>query len=153
MDYYDFRIDGEPVGYFEVEEAGGNLYMNAAMIIDGRRHDNPFWVALEHGRPVRYRAGTMEWQKVPDGCYPSSAYPIVLRQRLSRYRSIDEGSGKIHDVEVQYEGDMAVETVDDAPIRRFRVRQGQVIWIWWGGQAESVLKANRAEAVAGTELE
>jgi hypothetical protein len=150
VDYYDFTLQGDPAGFFEVSQSEQEIYMNARFVVDGRLQENPFWVTLEDGRPVRCRTGDQPWREVPDGTYPASAYPLVLEQRLPGYHSLDEAGGGVQQVELQYDGDVVTELVDGTVRRQFRLQNGAVVWISWGGGAESRLKSSYAEAVAGT---
>jgi hypothetical protein len=150
VQYYDFTIDGVPVGYFEVSVTSTQIYMNARFVAGEDCRDNPFWVSIADGRPVRCKAGETDWRVVPEDSYPSSAFPLVVRKRLTQYRCFDEASGRLKDVQVTYTEDDVVEEVDGVPRRRFRVQGDDIVWIWWGGTAQSELKPSLREAVAGT---
>ncbi len=153
MRYYDFSIDGRRVGYVEVEETLDQIYMNARMVLEGERHENPFWIRILAGRPTEVRRGEREWQAVPVGTYPTSAYLLVLRAGLSKYRAFDEGSAMVEDREMRNEDDLLVEYVGTKVCRAFRIEDGDVVYISWGGAAESRLCASRTEAVRGTPFE
>lgn len=152
MDYYNFRINGEPVGYFECLESDGEIYQSAVLSIDGQIERNTFHVALHYGRPSKFRIGDGRWYSVPEGTWPSSAFQLLLREGVEHYLSLDEGSGEVSDVELHYDGEVVTELSDGEVRRRFRIRDGKVIWISWGGTAESTLKRTKADAVAGSPL-
>ena len=152
MDYYDFRIRGEPVGYFECSESDDEIYQSAVLAIDGRIERNTFRVALQHGRPSKFRIGDGRWYSVPEGTWPSCTYPILLREGIEHFFSLDEGSGEVSDVELHYDGEVVTELSDGEVRRRFRLRDGKVVRISWGGTAESALKRTKADAVAGSPL-
>lgn len=152
MNYYDFRINGQPAGYFECSESEEEIYQSAVLSIDGKTERNTFRVALHHGRPTKFKIGDGRWYDVPEGTYPSSTYPLLLREGVEHYLSLDEGSGEVSDVELHYDGDTVTELVDGVVRRRFRTRNGVVVWISWGGTAESTLKNSKAEAFTGSPL-
>jgi hypothetical protein len=153
MRYYDFMIDGVKVGYFEIEETAGEFYMNARMLLDDGVQENPFWLRHAGGRPTQVRARGSDWLIVPDGTYPTCAFPLVLRARLRAYRAFIEPTGVLEDRVVRSEAGREVEVVGGAVVRVFGVRGDDIEYIGWGGTAESRLVGSRAEAVMGTVFE
>lgn len=140
--HYDFRIDDRVIGnVLEVEQATGFLAV-ARFTLDGEVVENRFRIALEDERPVRSRRGDAPWRDVPAGAIPSSLYRDVLRSDASRWSSFDEGSGEVRDRRLESVDGWLVEvdvTSGDAH-RRFRVEDGEVVAIdWGGGQAISNL--------------
>jgi hypothetical protein len=150
MQYYDFTIDGDRVGYFEIEQRPGVLYMNARFLIEGEKRENPFWIRHVDERPREVKAGESKWQRVPDGTYPTSAYPFVLRAGLSRYRAFVEGTGHFEDRELRSEGGLLVEYSGERVTRKFGMQGDLITYICWGGSAESRLVDSKSEAVRGT---
>ena len=153
MRYYDFTIDGERVGYYEIDERPGLLYANARMLIDGAAQQRAFWVRHADGRPTEVRVGGSGWQRVPSGAFPTSAYPLVLRRALDRYRAFVEGTGALDEREIRNEDGVVVERSSDRVTRTFIVRAGVVVAISWGGGAESRLVSSWEEATRGTAFE
>lgn len=150
---YDFCIEGARAGYFEVDEREGELYMNARMIVDGEARENPFWLRHEGGRPTRVKMGGSPWRDVPDGVYPTCAYPLVLRSGRPRYRALDEGTGRLEDRDLRREGGRVVESHQGRILRTFDVEDDQIVAISWGEATTSRLVGSRAEAVRGTAFE
>lgn len=153
MQYYDFTIDGDRVGYFEIEERPGVLYLNARMLIEGEKQENPFWVRHVDERPIDVRVGGSQWHRVPRGSYPTAAYPFVLRRGISRYTAFIEGSLELEERELRSEAGLVVERSRERIVRRFGVRGQLITYICWGGTAESRLVGARSEAVRGTAFE
>lgn len=153
MQHYDFTIDGERVGYFEIEERPGELYMNARMLIDGEQQENPFWVRHVDGWPTQVKAGASKWHSVPSRTFPTCAYPLVLRSGLRRYRALIEGTGEVEDREIRNEDGLLVEYSGDRIVRKFGLHGGRIVYICWGGTAESRLADSKAEAVRATTFE
>jgi hypothetical protein len=150
MRYYDFTMNGERVGYYEVDERPGVLHANARMRIDGGTVERAFWVRHVDGLPTEVKVGDSCWQRVPRGAFPTSAYPLVLRRGMTRYRALVEGTGEIDERELRREGGLVVEWSRGRVMRTFEVRDGQVVAISWGGAAESRLVASKEDATRGT---
>lgn len=153
VQYYNFTIDGKPVGYFEIDERPDEISMNARMVIGSKRQENPFTVRLKGGQPTLVRLGEAEWQPVPDGTYPTCAYSIVLRSGLPRYRAFIEGTGEIENREIRSEGGLLVEHANGKVARKFQMQAGRIMYICWGETAESRLVGSKSEAVRGTAFE
>lgn len=153
IQYYTFTIDGQRVGYFEVDERPERIYMNAKMVVGGARQENPFTLQLEDGRATHVRLGDGDWQRVPERAYPTSAYLLVLRAGLPRYRAFIEGTGEIEDRTIRSEEGLLVEYANARIVRKFQIERGQVVYISWGGTAESHLVGSKKEAVWGTVYE
>jgi hypothetical protein len=150
MQYYDFTIDGARVGYFEIEEGPGELYMNARMRLADGVHENPFWLRHVGGRPMHVKARGSEWRDVPAGTFPTCAYPLVLRAGLRSYRAFVETTGALEDRVLRSEDGREVEYAGDVAVRSFVVHGDEIVYIGWGGTSESRLVGSRAEAVKGT---
>lgn len=150
MQYYDFTIDGNRVGYFEIEEGPGELYMNARLFIEGAQHENPFWLRHTNGRPKQVKMRESVWYPVPDDTYPTCAYPLVLRGGLARYRACIEGTWELEDRELRSEDAIFVDRSGQRVMRKFALQGDQIVYICWGGTAESRVVDSRAEAVRGT---
>jgi hypothetical protein len=141
MKQYDFTIDGERVGSFELSEKPGWIHTNARFTIDGVLSENPFAVRLDGGLPVAVKAPGKDWQPVEPGVYPTSAWPLVLRAGLREYRALDEGSGKVVLRTLREEEGLVVEYQGTRVTRRFRVENEVVSYIHWGDSAESRILA------------
>lgn len=150
MDYYDFALDGNRIGYFEIEERPGELYMNARLFINGVRHENPFWVRHVDGRPTEVKMGGSDWRQVPGGAFPTSAYPLLLQAGPGPFKALIEGIGEVEDRELRLEGGLFVEYAGERVTRKFRMQGTVIDYICWGGPAESRLVGSKAEAVRGT---
>ncbi len=153
MRYFDFTIDGERVGYYEIDERPGLLYANARLLVEGEQREHPFWVRHVDERPTEVRLGAANWQPVPPGAYPTSAYPFVVRRGLERYRALVEGTLELDERELSSEDGLVVERSGGRMTRAFGVRAGVVVSIAWGGGAESRLVASLEEATRGTVFE
>lgn len=139
MKHYDFRISGAVVGTFELSEKPGWIHQTASFTFDGREQVNAFAVRLDHTRPIAVRRPDGEWLDVDPDVYPSAAWPLVLRKGLSEYERLDEGTGKVSRCELRIEDGLHVEYVAGETDRKFRLEDGQVTYISWGGTAESFL--------------
>jgi peroxiredoxin len=148
--YYDFAIDGARVGYVEVDEREDELYTNARMLVGGEPRENPFWLRHEAGRPTRVKMGGSPWSDVPEGAFPTCAYPLVLRSGRSRYRAFIEGTGEIEDRDLHRDGGRVVESRQGTVVRTFGLDGDRVVSISWGEATESRLVGSRSEAVRGT---
>lgn len=167
IQYYNFTIDGLPVGYFVMEESAGaftrehweiggqptRLRMTAYIAIAGQREENEFTLRFDGERPTQVRVGDGQWQPVPEGAYPTSAYESVLRAGLTEYEAYVEGTGDVETRRIVQDGDEFVEFVDGAEGRKFRIDGDDIVYICWGDTAESRLVASKAEAVRGTVYE
>jgi hypothetical protein len=153
VDYYDFTVDGARVGYFEVEERPGELYLNARLSLGGVPHENPFWLRHARGIPTQVKVRDSGWRDVPVGTFPTSAYPLVIRSGLARYRAFVEGTGAIEEREMRSEAGLIKEHVGETVVRSFGLDGSRITYVCWGGTAESRLVGSRAEAVAGTAFE
>lgn len=156
--YYDFRINGKPVGYFEWWEEEDLLYQNAVFEVEGHVRRNPFWLKHKGGTITAYRVADGEWTGMPDSkeeLFPTSAWILLLRRVEDQleYTEFHEGSSEVvGPVLLKKEEGLVVESRGGKVIRRFRMENGLPVWIDWGG-ATSELKASRAEALAGSPLE
>ncbi len=153
MEYFDFTVDGARVGYFEVEERPGELYMNARMSLGGERQENPFWLRHTSGRPTHVKVRDSDWRDVPDGTFPTCAYPLVLGSGLARYRAFVESTGEVEERELRPEAGLIVEYAGATAVRGFGMEGNRITYVRWGGTAESRLVGSRAEAVEGTVFE
>lgn len=153
MQYYNFTIDGRPVGYFVIEDGSALLQMTAHIAIAGKREENTFAIRFDGDRPVEVQVGDGAWQPIPEGTYPTSAYAAVLRSGLPEYRAYVEGSGRVETRRIVKEGDLFVEYVEDDVCRKFQLHGDDVVYICWGGTAESRRVPSMADAVRGTVYE
>lgn len=153
VQHYTFTIDGKRVGYFEIAENADGIFMNAYIAVGGERQANAFSLRLHNGQPAKVKMDDGPWQAVPEGTWPTSGYPLIVRAGLSRYRAFVEGNGKIEERTVHAEDGLLVEYADGNIIRKFALDGDRIVYICWGGTAESRLVASRADAVRGTVYE
>ena len=153
MEYYDFTVDGARAGYFEVEERPGELYMNARLSLGGERQENPFWLRHASGIPAQVKVRDSDWRAVPEGTFPTCAYPLVLRSGLTRYNAFVEGTGAIEEREMRSEAGLMKEYAGATAVRSFGLDGDRITYVCWGGTAESRLVRSRAEALEGTVFE
>ena len=140
MKHYDFRLNGQVVGTFELSEKPGWIHQTATFIVDGVEQVNRYAVRLDQQVPLSARGSGGEWWEVPTGAYPSAAWPLVLRLGLREFPQLDEGSGEVRPAELHLEAGLLVEYVAGKPNRKFQVAEdGRVSYIHWGGDAESFL--------------
>ena len=140
MKHYDFRLNGRVVGTFELSEKPGWIHQTAAFTANGVEQVNRYAVRLDQQVPLSARGSGGEWWDVPQGAYPSGAWPLVLRLGLREFLQLDEGSGEVRPAELRLEDGLLVEYVAGKPNRKFLVAEdGRVSYIHWGGDAESFL--------------
>lgn len=138
--YYDFSIENEPVGFFEIEATVDRIYQRATFVIDDAVSTNEYVLRIDGGDVTAFRTGEdTGWQDMAAygaDAYPLSAYPLLLPTagEKRRYRPIDEGTGAVEPERVlQWEGDTVVEIGDDEPFRSFTMQDSVPIEIDWGG--------------------
>ncbi len=132
---YDFRLGDRPAGQVVEVEQANRLTAAAWFVIDGEVVDNRYRVELAGGRPQRACKDGGPWHEIPDGVYPSSAYMLVLREGLASWRCLDEGTGEVAErrMEARHDGVVEVDAITGQALRRFRVVDGEVVGIDWGG--------------------
>lgn len=152
--FYDFRIDGDVVGYFEIEATPSSIYQRARFVVDDSIVDNRYHLRLEDGSVTGFSTGDDAiWTSLDtyaSEAYPLSSFPLLL-DRLDgelTYLPIDESTGEVGPRRVlQREGATVIERRDGRMTRSFTVQEGILTSIDWGG-ATSVLQPDRERAVA-----
>ena len=159
MDYYSFIIDGEKVGYYEVEDRDGILYQNAFMTMNGDSFENPFWVKHQNGKITAYRFGDEDWVNLstfPANTYPTSAFELLAKRladgEVFEHGRINEGKGIVTGTaRLERKGNTVRELVDGKSGRYLMLDESNAVTEYgWGGSAKSVKVANKTEALEGT---
>lgn len=133
--------------------------MNAHTSVGAGKQENPFSLRLNNGQATDVKMGDGPWQPVPVGTWPTSAYPLVLRAGLSRYRAFVEGSGKVEERSFRQENGLLrgkagllVEYANGNVTRKVGIKDDRIVYICWGGTAESRLVGSKREAVHGVAI-
>ncbi len=162
--YYTFEFGDQNTGYFEITETPTLIDQIARFRIGGGEGEdqeifNIFRLKLEDGQVAAFQYSNNDWVQMSRfnrGCYPSSAYPLLLEQAdpVYSYQSIHEETGEISGtLTLTRVGDCVTETEEspDGPIvrRRFWLSNGVVTKVDWGGPISRLAKSKEA-AVAGS---
>ena len=147
--FYDFSIDDEPVGFFEIEATPDRITQRAKFAIDDAVSTNAYVLQIADEAVTAFRTGADdEWRAMddyPEDAYPLSAFPLLIPDtgKDRRYRPIDEGTGEVGAERVLRRSDDVVAEVSDGATNRSFAMDGSVpIEIDWGG-AISRLRSGR----------
>ena len=142
---YDFRINGEDVGTFELLWTEDELYQRATFTTDDQVVDTEYILSLDREDVVGFRTDSDDpWttmDEYPDDAYPTASFPLLLEkaQPRFRYRAIDESTGALGEYrELDRRGDTIDEIRNDEVIRSFTMRNGVVVEIDWGGATSTL---------------
>lgn len=143
---YDFRIDGEVVGTFELSRKEDELYQRATFVADDQEVDDEYFLRLDGGEVVAFRTDADDpWISLddyPNDAFPSAAFPLLLDKAQSkfRYRAIDESTGEVGEYrELNWRGDIIEEVRNDEVVRSFTVRNEVLVEVDWGGATSTLL--------------
>ena len=126
--------------------------------MEGDIYENPFAVKHTDGKVTSYKFGYEDWKPFTGygaDHYPTTAWPLLLEKAQPKfsYFPVVEGTGEAQEeTTLKRKGDMIYETREGKTVRSFKMKDGIPIEIYWGGP-RSVLKANLAEAKAGSPIE
>jgi hypothetical protein len=143
---YDFRIGDRDVGDFVAEDDGVEIRQWVCFETeDGGRYENRYAVRYTGRRVLAYRIGDGDWvdcSSLPEHHYPTAAYPVLIRAGVREYAAIDEETGAVRRRTLEHAHDRVVERQGDAVVRVFRLDEGRIVRIDWGG-ATSTLRDER----------
>ncbi|TVQ28304.1 MAG: hypothetical protein EA383_00860 [Spirochaetaceae bacterium] len=54
--YYDFRINGDHVGSYEIRLAGGEIYQNSRFRVEGELSVNEYWLKVDSGNVTAFKS-------------------------------------------------------------------------------------------------
>ena len=152
--FYDFSIDDEPVGFFEIETTPDRITQRAKFAIDDAVSTNVYALQIADEAVTAFRTGEeVEWRAMddyPEDAYPLSAFPLLLSRVADeyRYRPIDEGTGEVGAERVlRRTGDVVAEMSEEVTHRSFTMDGSIPVAIDWGG-AISRLRSGRDEVLA-----
>ena len=152
--FYDFSIEDEPVGFFEIEASPDRITQRAKFEIDDTVSINEYVLQIADEAVTAFRTGADdEWRAMddyPEDAHPLSAFPLLLPRASDeyRYRPIDEGTGEVGAERVlQRTGDVVAEVSDGVTHRSFTMDGSIPVAIDWGG-AISRLRSGRTEVLA-----
>jgi antitoxin PrlF len=128
--HYDFRIDGQDVGGYIIEDDGTEIRQWVRFHTeDGDRFENQYLVRYSGDRVLAYKMGDDDWVDCsePEKHYPTAAYPLLVRYRIESYMAIDEETGEVRPRSLEYTGDRVIERQGHETVRTFEFRDG-IVW-------------------------
>lgn len=151
--FYDFRIDGKNVGYFELRIEEDKIYQNVKFQSPDGVYENPFYLMLRQGRVTAFKKADQNWISMSlyqENQFPSSSFPLLLPLVTDylEYFQISEATGLVEGpLRLERIGSVIHEFQEQNFRRSFRIENGVIVEINWGG-AISKIKNTFDEAVA-----
>ena len=143
--FYDFRIDGDVAGYFELAVSPEEIYQCASFTTGDTIEVNEYMLRIEDAELVAFSTGEQPgWTSLgrySDDAYPLSAFPYLI-DRLEDERTYDpiiESTGAVVARRtLRREGETVLEYQDGRVMRSFTLAEGIPIEIDWGGATSSI---------------